>query len=38
MEAVEEFLSQNSDFEIDSSREKFFMGFNPRGWLRRATH
>jgi cephalosporin hydroxylase len=36
MEAVDDFLSQNSDFEIDSSREKFFMGFNPRGWLRRA--
>ncbi len=35
MEAVSEFLSQNGDFEIDSSREKFLMGFNPRGWLRR---
>lgn len=35
MEAVQEFLSDNSDFEIDSSREKFLMGFNPRGWLRR---
>jgi cephalosporin hydroxylase len=36
MEAVDEFLAQNNDFEIDTSREKFFMGFNPRGWLRRA--
>jgi cephalosporin hydroxylase len=35
MEAVNEFLSENRDFEIDSSREKFLMGFNPRGWLRR---
>jgi cephalosporin hydroxylase len=38
MEAVDEFLSQNSDFEVDTSREKFFMGFNRGGWLRRATH
>ena len=35
MEAVEEFLSENSDFEVDRSREKFLMGFNPGGWLRR---
>jgi cephalosporin hydroxylase len=35
MEAVEEFLAQNNDFEVDTSREKFLMGFNPGGWLRR---
>lgn len=35
MEAVHEFLLENSDFEIDRSREKFLMGFNPGGWLRR---
>ncbi|TMF04924.1 MAG: cephalosporin hydroxylase [Chloroflexi bacterium] len=35
MEAVDEFLATNSDFEVDRSREKFLMGFNPRGWLRR---
>ena len=35
MEAVDEFLAQNSDFEVDRSREKFLMGFNPKGWLRR---
>jgi len=35
MEAVDDFLSTTNDFEIDRSREKFLMGFNPRGWLRR---
>ena len=35
MEAVAEFLSETSDFEVDKSREKFLMGFNPGGWLRR---
>jgi len=35
MEAVQEFLSGNNDFEIDTSREKFLLGFNPGGWLRR---
>ena len=35
MEAVEEFLATNAEFEIDTSREKFLMSFNPRGWLRR---
>jgi len=35
MEAANEFLSENSNFEIDCSREKFLMGFNPGGWLRR---
>ena len=37
MEAVDEFLSEHGGFEIDRSREKFLMGFNPRGWLRRVT-
>jgi cephalosporin hydroxylase len=35
MEAVEAFLHENEDFEADSQREKFFMSFNPGGWLRR---
>ena len=35
MEAVEAFLQENEDFEVDSQREKFFMSFNPGGWLRR---
>jgi cephalosporin hydroxylase len=35
MEAVEEFMAGNQEFAIDDSREKFFMTFNPRGYLRR---
>jgi cephalosporin hydroxylase len=35
MEAVEEFLSQSGDFEVDTEREKFFLTFNPKGYLRR---
>lgn len=34
-EAVEEFLGETDAFELDRSREKFFMTFNPRGYLRR---
>jgi cephalosporin hydroxylase len=34
-EAVEEFLSTNIDFAVDSSREKFLMTFNPKGYLKR---
>ena len=34
-EAVEAFLARNRDFEIDSSREKFLITFNPSGFLRR---
>ena len=36
MEAVDEFLAGTDEFSIDASREKFFMTFNPRGYLRRA--
>lgn len=35
MEAVEEFVRSRSDFIIDRDREKFFMTFNPKGYLRR---
>lgn len=36
MEALEEFMLENDDFEVDTSREdKFLMTFNPNGWLRR---
>lgn len=35
MEAVDEFLATNKDFVIDGEKEKFFMTFNPRGYLRR---
>ena len=35
MEALEAFLPETSEFEIDTTREKFFMTFNPRGFLRK---
>jgi len=34
-EAVEQFIRTQNDFVIDREREKFFMTFNPRGYLRR---
>jgi cephalosporin hydroxylase len=34
-EAVREFLSGRGDFFADTSREKFFLSFNPGGYLRR---
>ena len=34
-EAVEEFLEENKDFEIDKSKEKFHLTFHPGGYLRR---
>jgi cephalosporin hydroxylase len=36
MEAVEEFLREAFEYSIDVSREKFYLTFNPRGFLRRA--
>ena len=35
MEAVDDFLAECEEFEIDAAREKFYMTFNPRGYLRR---
>ena len=35
MEALEEFLRENKDFSVDKAREKFYLTFNPRGYLRR---
>jgi cephalosporin hydroxylase len=35
MEAVEEFLSETGDFEVDRSRERFDVTNNPRGFLLR---
>jgi cephalosporin hydroxylase len=35
MEAVEEFIRGRTDFVHDREREKFFMTFNPKGYLRR---
>jgi cephalosporin hydroxylase len=34
-QAVEAFLSQSDEFEIDREREKFLITFNPSGYLRR---
>src|ERR1035437_6473799 len=33
MEAINEFLLTNSEFVVDTSREKFLMTFNPKGFL-----
>jgi cephalosporin hydroxylase len=35
MEAVEEFLAESPEFEVDRTREKFLMTFNPGGFLKR---
>lgn len=35
MEAIEEFLKENKDFMIDKSREKFYLTFNPSGYLKK---
>lgn len=35
MEALDNFLRETKDFEIDPSREKFYLTFNPRGFLKR---
>jgi cephalosporin hydroxylase len=35
MEAVQDFLKERDDFEVDRSREKLLLTFNPGGWLRR---
>lgn len=34
-EAVQEFLRENTDFEVDKSREKFLMTYFPNGFLKR---
>ncbi|MEO6197377.1 MAG: CmcI family methyltransferase [Dehalococcoidia bacterium] len=36
-EALDAFLRDVNDFEVDRSREKFFVSFNPGGWLRRVS-
>jgi len=35
MEAVDEFLTSNKNFVIDKKREKYFMTFNPNGYLKK---
>ncbi len=33
MEALDQFLKENQDFEIDTARQKLMFTFNPRGYL-----
>lgn len=35
MEAMEKFLPNHAEFETDSSKEKFMMSFNPKGYLKK---
>ena len=35
MEAIQEFMKENNDFMIDKDREKFFVSFNPSGYLKK---
>ncbi len=37
MEATEEFVRDNPDFTSDRRREKLYLTFNPKGYLRRAS-
>jgi cephalosporin hydroxylase len=37
MEALQEFLGENSDFVIDRTQENHLLTFNPSGYLRRVT-
>ena len=34
-EAVEEFMSENKNFVTDESKEKFYLTFNPGGYLKK---
>lgn len=34
-EAIDDFMKENTNFEIDESKHKFFMTLNPRGYLKR---
>ncbi len=36
-EAIEAFINENADFEIDRSREHFMITWNPKGYLKRTT-
>ena len=35
MEAIDEFMKENKDFVIDREKEKFYLTFNPRGFLKK---
>jgi cephalosporin hydroxylase len=34
-EAIQEFLNHNDSFEIEKEREKYYMTFNPNGYLKK---
>jgi cephalosporin hydroxylase len=34
-EAIDAFLNENNEFEIDKDKEKFYFTFNPNGYLRK---
>ena len=34
-DAARDYIAENDQFEVDSSREKFFLTFNPDGYLRK---
>ena len=34
-EAIQEFLNIDNKFIVDESREKFYISFNPRGYLKK---
>ena len=34
-EAIEEFMKENQDFVVDKDKEKFFLTFNPGGYLKK---
>lgn len=36
MEAVQDFLQMNEEFVVDESKEKFYLTFNPKGFLKKA--
>ena len=35
MEACREFLRETGDFEVDETREKFYLTYSPHGFLKR---
>lgn len=35
MEALAEWLPNHPEFEVDLTRERYYLTFNPQGWLRR---
>jgi|HubBroStandDraft_1064217.scaffolds.fasta_scaffold00358_11 hypothetical protein len=35
MEACRDFLRESGDFEVDETREKFYLTYSPRGFLKR---